>query len=505
MKRIVAIWVACALLFCCVCAGAEDQAVTDQREGSGGWRLSNDMSVDPFLFQTLLKRLCPSRLLRHRAEKVGALLNAIEPSLTVAGDGIQLDVDLNGENALSIGGTLTDEGVAVASTLFPSYVISVSTGKLMEIVSDIKPMVAPPKSDAKDTPAEAAPPETASPEAVSDDGEAAPSGTQETDSGEFLPVEQMSQYVSIADSESGEYQENGVSFDVRRVYSVDCDGLVGLWNTFVNWVFGNKGIAYLLDIANKADLEISAEQVKALLPSGDLPRFDATFYSSSTTADRFITATAASEDGSKVFGDARLQITEDDVTADIHVPPLTLDIDFEMHRAEGLQAKLDVRGKDALLNATFSADDETMHGQIDLPAMRSDARLVLTRQDEGSKGRLEINADGNYLGSDFEFMPFDASGDGLRFTASLYYTDDTNPLFREELLFQPYADLTLDFTDANKTVVPITSLVNVGNGYLVGFAMDIAFNGIGGLLDAATKILAEMNRSTKEPAAAPAA
>ena len=163
------------------------------------------------------------------------------------------------------------------------------------------------------------------------------------------------------------------------------------------------------------------------------------------------------------------------MTAKIAVPPLPLDIDFAARRENGFRAELDVRGKEPLLYATFNSD-------------------------EGSKGRLEIVAFGNYLGTDYEFAPYDASGEGLRLTASLYYTDERNPLFREEFAIEPRGVLTLDFNDAEKTAVPITSLINVGNGYLVGFLMDIAFNGIGGLLDAATSVQTELKKLPEAPA-----
>jgi len=499
MKRFVAIWIACALLLCGVYAGAEGQSAAVQAGESEGWRLSNDMTVDPALFHALLERLCPDLLVRKSAEKVGALLDALEPSLTVTDEALELAIGLNGKSALSLGGARTEDGVVIASSLFPNYAVSVYTGKVMEIVSEITPMVVRPKPDGKDAPAEAeTPTQAASPQAATNPDEATPSAPQpsDSDSDDFLPVEEMSQYVDITDPERVEYQVDGVSYDVRRTYSLNCDGLVGVWNTLVDWVFNNKGIASLLEIAKEAELEISVDQVKAALPTEALPRLNATFYSSSATADRLITATAASEDGAKVYGDAQIRIGEDDVIANLRVPPMTLDVDFEMHRADGFQAALDARGKEPLLHATFNSDGAEMHGDIELPALQSDARFVLTQQDDGPGGRLEINAGGNYLGSDFEVAPFDASGDGLRFTASLYYTDDRNPLFREELTLQPHGSPTLGFTDPKKAVVPITALINVSNGYLVGFILDIAFNGVGGLLDAMANVLSALKQNT---------
>lgn len=498
MKRFFVLWLTCALLICSVCAGAEGQSATAQAVESEGWRLSNDMTVDPVLFHALLEHLCPDPLARKSAEKAGVLLDALEPSLTATDDALQLDICLNGKSALSLGGARTEDGVVIASSLFPSYTISIYTGKLMKIFSEITPIVAPPESGGKDASEAATPMQTASPQSAADSGEAAPSGPEQSDSDsdDFLPVEELTQFVDISEPEPVEYMVDGVSYDVKRTYSLNCNGLVGVWNTLVDWIFNNKGIESLLEIAKEAELEFSADQVRTALPTESLPRFDAVFYSNNATADRLITATAASEDGAKDYGDARIQITEDDVTASIHVPPLALDIDFEMHRADGFRAELDARGKESLVHATFTSDESEMHGTVDLPTLKSDAHFVLTQPVDGPKGRLEINAGGNYLGSDFEVAPFDASGDGLRFTASLYYTDDRNPLFREELTLRPHGAITLGLTDAGKTLVPITSLMNVSNGYLVGFILDIAFNGVGGLLDATANVLSTLNQNT---------
>lgn len=494
IKRIVAVWVACALLVCGVCAGAEGQSEKARAGESDGWRLANDMIVDSALLHDLLMHLCPSWLARQAVQKAGVLINAIEPSLTVASDGVQVDIDLNGAHALSIGGKRTDDSIVIASTLFPSYAVSIPTGQIMEIASGIKPMTARPKTNGKDAP------KAVPSEAAPDGAEAASSTTGEPDAeaDDALPVGQMSQYIHITAPESVVYQENGVSFDVKRTYSLDCDGIAGVWNTFVDWVFQNKGVASLLEIAKKADLAISAEQVKAALPTKALPRFEATYYSNSATADRLITATAVSGDGAKVFGNARIQIAADDMTATVDIPDLPLKADFELHWQDGLMARLDVRGNQPLVYATLSTQEDVLSGRIDAPAIKSDLHLMLTQSDEGPKGQLDINVLGSYLGADFNVLPFDASDDGLHFTASLYYTDKKNPLFREELSLQPHGALTLDYSDAKKTVVPITSLINVSNGYLVGFVLDIAFNGIGGLLDATTKVLSDLNQAAAQ-------
>ena len=111
MNRIVALWLAFALLLCGVCAGAEDRADTAQTEAAQGWRLSNDMVVDPVLLHDLLTHICPDFLVRKSVEKAGVFLDALEPSLTVTDDALELAIGLNGKSALSLGGARTEDGV----------------------------------------------------------------------------------------------------------------------------------------------------------------------------------------------------------------------------------------------------------------------------------------------------------------------------------------------------------------------------------------------------------
>ena len=53
-------------------------------------------------------------------DAVLALVNALGVRVTTVEDGAQMDLDLNGEDALSLGWITDDAGVGIASTLFPN-------------------------------------------------------------------------------------------------------------------------------------------------------------------------------------------------------------------------------------------------------------------------------------------------------------------------------------------------------------------------------------------------
>ena len=55
-----------------------------------------------------------------------ALVNALGVKVITAEDGAQIDLDLNGNDTLSLGFATDDAGITVASTLFPNFVVTVS-------------------------------------------------------------------------------------------------------------------------------------------------------------------------------------------------------------------------------------------------------------------------------------------------------------------------------------------------------------------------------------------
>lgn len=63
-----------------------------------------------------------------------SLVNAIGVNVITAEDGAQVDVDLNGANAFSLGFAANEAGATVASTLFPNYVLTVSQETMNEFM-----------------------------------------------------------------------------------------------------------------------------------------------------------------------------------------------------------------------------------------------------------------------------------------------------------------------------------------------------------------------------------
>lgn len=264
MRKLIALIAACALFLGCVCAAAEGQTDAAQGDGPSGWRITNDINMDLDACRTLVWSIYPTDAAARKAMRSAVLLNAMEPALTITEDGIQLDVTLNGTQALSLGGQLTQDSVAIASTLLPSYVITVPTEKIMAIASSVASLFPSRKPTPK--------PDDDSGEALPPAGDTVPAEAQPDAGDDINPlIERISRFITEDGPEQGVFTVNGATFDLKRTYNVSPGGFVGIWDALVDWLFANEGVNTIIGIANNVGAKITAEQVKSLPPLDRLP------------------------------------------------------------------------------------------------------------------------------------------------------------------------------------------------------------------------------------------
>jgi hypothetical protein len=485
MRKLIALIAACALFLGCVCAAAEGQTDAAQGDGPSGWRITNDINMDLDACRTLVWSIYPTDAAARKAMRSAVLLNAMEPALTITEDGVQLDVTLNGAQALSLGGQLTQDSVAIASTLLPSYVITVPTEKIMAIASSVASLFPSRKPTPK--------PDDDSGEALPPAGDTVPAEAQPDAGDDINPlIERISRFITEGGPEQGVFTVNGATFDLKRTYNVSPGGFVGIWDALVDWLFANEGVNTIIGIANNVGAKITAEQVKSLPPLDRLPRLTVTNYSHSLSGGSLVTATATSGDEKDVYGDGWIAFTGEAVTAWLQLPPWEVEADFALFQGDGVQLELNVRGKQPLCYATYSDVADAIRGNIRLPAWQSDASFELARTNGGLSGRLDTNYRKHYFGARFDAAPYDASGEGLVFNASVSVDDPSRLLFQEIFTLQPNSALTLDFTDANKTVLPIASLVTDEGKHIPAILTDLTINGLGELFVTTVKAVPEL-------------
>ena len=69
-----------------------------------------------------------------------AVISALGVNVTAVEDGAQIDLDLNGRNAISLGFATTEENLVLASNLFPNYIVTVTGETLAQMMESVSSM-----------------------------------------------------------------------------------------------------------------------------------------------------------------------------------------------------------------------------------------------------------------------------------------------------------------------------------------------------------------------------
>lgn len=92
------------------------------------------VAVDPEVTAGLLAGFGVPEDQMSMIDPIVALVNALGINVITAADGAQIDLDLNGENALSLGFAMDGQGATLVSTLFPNYAVTVSQQTIEEMM-----------------------------------------------------------------------------------------------------------------------------------------------------------------------------------------------------------------------------------------------------------------------------------------------------------------------------------------------------------------------------------
>ena len=123
MKKLLALIL--ALLLAVTCVPAFAQTVTTR------------VTVDREQARALISGFGVPEAQMAMADPILSLVNALGVRVTTAEDGAQVDLDLNGADALSMGWTLDDAGVNIISTLFPNYYLTLSNETIAQMMAQM--------------------------------------------------------------------------------------------------------------------------------------------------------------------------------------------------------------------------------------------------------------------------------------------------------------------------------------------------------------------------------
>ena len=134
-------------------------------------------------------------------DPVIALVNALGVSVTTVADGAQIDLDLNGESAVSLGVAMDAEGAKLVSNLIPNYLVTVSQETINQVMEQVAANM---------------------PGAGGEGGGMDMGAMMETFGGYFQPwFEACASAGQPGDPVSGEYEFEGYKFDTMVPVTVD--------------------------------------------------------------------------------------------------------------------------------------------------------------------------------------------------------------------------------------------------------------------------------------------
>lgn len=123
MKKLLALTLALLMALTCMSAFADT--------------IYTDVSVDGDVAKTLLTGFGVPEDQLAMVDPILSLVNALGVKVITVADGAQIDLDLNGAEALSLGVAMNEQGATVASTLFPNYVLTVSQETIGQIMAQM--------------------------------------------------------------------------------------------------------------------------------------------------------------------------------------------------------------------------------------------------------------------------------------------------------------------------------------------------------------------------------
>ena len=280
MKKCIAVFVAVILALGCLHAAAEDTAPAAAAEAAAAASTYNvQLAIDKEIAKNVLAQSGIPEEQAGMADAVLDLLNALSIRVISAGGGLQIDLSLNGTDALSLGGTATDDGLVIAGSLFPGYILTVSRETFQGMVQQYMPM----------TPGETGGADTAP--------------VAEAVSKYFVNfMESFQKAVVPGEAEQGTFEFEGVAFDMKTPVDVDEAALAEAVRKLVQDLLSDDAVKGMFASVPDFDPEKVMEGVNEALSGDHIPEVAAAVYTSSEDSGVSYIVSEAAYEGAEAPG-----------------------------------------------------------------------------------------------------------------------------------------------------------------------------------------------------------
>ena len=365
------------------------------------------------------------------ADKVLAVLDAVGEKVVLADVGLQYDLKLNDAQVFSLGGELTDNGLAIASTLFPHYVLTASPESLMKVLNSIM--------------------ETVQSAQGGDDMD--PSAQAKI--GEYAQqfVETAMGAIQFGEPESGEFEMGETTYNTRLLIDVDSKAIVEALKVLVDQVTSDETVMAALQAAQGVGVDLSeAENASENLDPENAPAIAATYY------------TNIDEEGNLVAGSyTAIEVTEVGKEA----PNLFIDV---AQAETGLAIEISAPENAVTVTVNFGQEEKSFFARLDADIQGIYLGLdgIVTMADAG----MDI---------DFALYVLDSENPLLTANAKIAFEGERTLTVQDEgkTAVAIEALLSEDGAEADNTAA-------------MGLMMDVMINGLGGAVGTATEAVPEI-------------
>ena len=334
--------------------GYEEGGAYDQN-GPSEMTVDTTLNVDVAAVKNILKMFGMPAFRINRILPFLELASDLEVKAVIADGGVQVDIIIDDQIAISSAGEATENGIIVGSTLFPKHIVTVSPEAIMEMMKQ-QGMASMPADSIESEGAEAD-------EAGSEDsGEvAAEDEAASEDSGEDAAAENaltvyfermMESFTSNAvpgEPETGEYEFEGFTFDTRTPINVDAKAMAADECEIVNEMLDDAAVLEMVNpfIPLLQAYGLSIDDFKKInedfMADEHIPNVTSVIYSNSEDEELIYYVNEATHDGQEdpyqhttlLFEDSShahfsMSVPEVQLAADVKFDGNTMDASFDI-------------------------------------------------------------------------------------------------------------------------------------------------------------------------------
>jgi hypothetical protein len=386
MKKLIAVLMAMLMVFSCVPALGEETGISINVPS---FTLTSEVTIDEEQVMALLPALGMPEETIGMVQTFLPMLNGLKETLIFADMGLQYDVQMKGQDILSVVGEASETGLALATNLVPSYKLTIQAETIQKLVEQLTEQLQ--GADGKL------------------DMELLQQAAEKLSGYAMEMANTVVGLVTFGEPVKGEYADliEGVVFNTEMSLTVDVKGMVDAMQQYMTKVMADETIlAAIQSIASSipgASFDPSTVSVEEV-PAEQLPDVTGKVYTitddegNQVAPDTYVVVNAVGKEDQTGNTNTYVYVAEDSVNVVVEVPAQEVSIQIYAEQVENgmtVNIALSVPGFDCELAMAFTMTETGMN--LDGALYLNDAEtpiLVCSNTFSMTGERTKTTADG---------------------------------------------------------------------------------------------------------------